>query len=108
MRPLSIFAGTTFAATLAIVIGNRLPDDAMVLVLGMVLGILASVPVAIALLVVLDRHKESPSIEQAESTFSESTLSELFGASPSTPLSIKLPTPSPYYLPRDLLASYRR
>ncbi len=106
MRPLSIFAGTAFAATLAIVIGNRLPDDAMLLVLGMVLGIIATVPVAIALLIVLDR--KSLSLEQEEATFSDSCDLAPFGAAPPAPLSIKLPTPSPYYLPRDLLASYRR
>ncbi|MCL4487357.1 MAG: hypothetical protein M1570_04410 [Chloroflexi bacterium] len=58
MRSALVLIGTAFAATLAIVIGNRLPDDAMVLVLGIVFGVIASVPAGIGLLIVLDRRRE--------------------------------------------------
>jgi hypothetical protein len=44
-----------FGATLAVVIGGRMPGDAAEIVLGVFVGIVASVPVAVALIAVLRR-----------------------------------------------------
>lgn len=46
-----IIAGITFAVTLAYIIGNRLSNEAMAVVVGTVCGISASIPVSIGLVI---------------------------------------------------------
>ncbi len=48
--------GIVFAATLAYVVGNRLSNEAMAVVVGAVCGISASLPVSIALFIAASRN----------------------------------------------------
>jgi hypothetical protein len=62
MKKLIFVSGATFAITLAVVIGVRLSPDAMAVVVGIVAGVLASVPMSAVLvwtLRVRDRQLEA-------------------------------------------------
>ncbi len=104
MRFTVTFVGTVFAAMLAIVIGNRLPDDAMALVLGMVLGVIASVPAGIGLLIVLDRHWQRIS-EEEDMLKSDLHIPSPAVAPPPPPLTGAAAMPSSYYIPREFLVA---
>ena len=56
MRNGIILAGIVFAAALAVIVGNRLSDEAMAVVVGAVCGISASVPVSVALVIAASRN----------------------------------------------------
>jgi len=45
-----------FAVTLAIVVGNRLSNEAMAVVVGVVCGISATIPISVGLLIAASRH----------------------------------------------------
>lgn len=51
-----ILAGIAFAVALAVLVGNRLSDEAMAVVVGAVCGISASVPVSVALVIAASRN----------------------------------------------------
>ena len=55
-----------FAITLAIVVGNRLSNEAMAVVVGALCGISATMPVSIALLIAVKRNWGRPRAEPDE------------------------------------------
>ncbi len=56
MRNGLILAGIAFATALAVIVGNRLSNEAMAVVVGAVCGISASVPVSIALVIAASKN----------------------------------------------------
>ena len=56
MRNGILLAGIAFAVASAIVIGNRLSNEAMAVVVGAVCGISASIPVSVGFLIAASRH----------------------------------------------------
>jgi hypothetical protein len=58
-RFLSLFV-ITFAATLALVVGQRLPSDWLIVLIGVVAGIVASIPTSLVILWVARRALISP------------------------------------------------
>ncbi len=56
MRNGLILAGIAFAVALAVIVGNRLSDEAMAVVVGAVCGISASIPVSIALVIAASKN----------------------------------------------------
>jgi hypothetical protein len=56
MRNGVILAGIAFAVALAVIVGNRLSDEAMAVVVGAVCGISASIPVSVALVIAASRN----------------------------------------------------
>ena len=56
MRNGIILAGIAFAVALAVIVGNRLSDEAMAVVVGAVCGISASIPVSLALVIAASRN----------------------------------------------------
>ena len=56
MRNGLILAGIAFAVALAVIVGNRLSDEAMAVVVGAVCGISASIPVSLALVIAASRN----------------------------------------------------
>ena len=56
MRNSLILAGIAFAVALAVIMGNRLSNDAMAVVVGAVCGISASIPVSLALVIAASRN----------------------------------------------------
>ncbi|MFQ5855808.1 MAG: hypothetical protein ACE5LU_09225 [Anaerolineae bacterium] len=61
MRRVSALAVIAFTVTLGIVVGNRLSTEAMAVVVGIVCGVLASVPTSILLLILVRRLTTEPS-----------------------------------------------
>ena len=63
MRNGVILAGIAFAVALAVIVGNRLSNEAMAVVVGVVCGISASIPVSIGLVIAASHNwgrSESP------------------------------------------------
>jgi hypothetical protein len=56
MRNGIILAAIAFAVALAVIVGNRLSNEAMAVVVGAVCGISASVPVSIALVIAASKN----------------------------------------------------
>ncbi|MDE3090812.1 MAG: hypothetical protein KGJ80_15660 [Chloroflexota bacterium] len=56
MRNGLVLAGIAFAVALAVLVGNRLSNEAMAVVVGAVCGISASVPVSLALVIAASRN----------------------------------------------------
>jgi hypothetical protein len=56
MRNGLILAGIAFAVALAVIVGNRLSNEAMAVVVGAVCGISASIPVSLALVIAASRN----------------------------------------------------
>jgi hypothetical protein len=56
MKNAIIVAGIVFGVALAVIVGNRLSDEAMAVVVGAVCGISASVPVSVALVIAASRN----------------------------------------------------
>ncbi|MBI4788633.1 MAG: hypothetical protein HY782_16500 [Chloroflexi bacterium] len=56
MRNGIVLVGIAFAATFAVVVGNRLSDEAMAVVVGAICGISASIPVSIGFVIAASRH----------------------------------------------------
>ncbi len=63
MKRAVIIVGATFAVALAVVIGGRLSADAMGVVVGVVCGVLASVPTSLVLIWVLMRRMQGSGSE---------------------------------------------
>ena len=59
-RILSLVALTAFGITLAIVIGQRLSSEAMAVLLGVVVGVAASMPALLVAMWFFTRKKETP------------------------------------------------
>jgi hypothetical protein len=62
---LKVFAGlatTVFAVTLALVVGNRLSDEAMAVLAGAVCGVGAAIPTSL-LVIVVSRRRDEPRAE---------------------------------------------
>ncbi len=56
MRNGFIVVGMAFAVALAVIIGNRLSNEAMAVVVGAVCGISASIPVSLALVIAVSKN----------------------------------------------------
>ncbi len=56
MRNGIVIIGMCFAVTLAIIVGNRLSNDAMAVAVGALCGISASIPVSVALVIAASRN----------------------------------------------------
>jgi hypothetical protein len=56
MRNGIILAGIAFAVALAVIVGNRLSNEAMAVVVGAVCGISASIPVSVALVIAASKN----------------------------------------------------
>ena len=56
MRNGLTLAGIAFAVALAVIVGNRLSNEAMAVVVGAVCGISASIPVSIALVIAASKN----------------------------------------------------
>jgi hypothetical protein len=56
MRNSLLLVGIVFAVTLAVIVGNRLSEQAMAVVAGAVCGISASIPVSIVFMLVASRN----------------------------------------------------
>ncbi len=56
MKTLFAVAAVVFAVALAVVVGNRLPVDAVAVIVGVVCGVLASIPTSLLILAVGNRR----------------------------------------------------
>jgi hypothetical protein len=65
MRNAILLVATAFAVTFAIVIGNRLSEQAMAVVVGALCGISASIPVTVGFIIAATRNR-NPQIERGE------------------------------------------
>jgi hypothetical protein len=61
-----ILVGMVFAVSLAVVVGNRLSEQALAVTVGVVCGIAASLPVSFGLLIAASRHWGERTPEVAE------------------------------------------
>ena len=68
MRNGIFIIGIVFAATLAYVVGNRLSNEAMAVVVGALCGISASIPVSIALFIAASRNWGRAEVASREET----------------------------------------
>jgi hypothetical protein len=59
MKRAAIIIGIVFAAALAVVIGNRMSTDAMAVVVGVVCGVMASIPTSLLIIWALWRRDQS-------------------------------------------------
>lgn len=66
MRKYFMFAGIVFAISLAVVVGLRMSADAMAVIIGIMFGLLASVPTSVILVWVLRQRDK-----QLEAQFSQ-------------------------------------
>ncbi len=57
MRNGILVVAVTFAISLAIVVGNRLPGEALAVIVGAFCGISASIPVSIGLVIAASRNR---------------------------------------------------
>ena len=65
MKKFLFVVGTTFAAAMAVVIGLRLSPDAMAVIIGIICGVLASIPTSVILVWVLrQRDKQTEELTQ--------------------------------------------
>jgi hypothetical protein len=62
MRNSIVLAGIAFAGTLAVVIGSRLSNEALAVVVGAVCGVSASIPVSLALVLAVGRNWGRPEL----------------------------------------------
>lgn len=60
MKRLILVMGVTFAVTLAVVITNRLSDEALALIAGIVLGALAGIPTSLMAILAFQRSRREP------------------------------------------------
>ena len=107
MRNGIFIIGIVFAATLAYVVGNRLSNEAMAVVVGALCGISASVPISIALFIAASRNWGRADVSAREE-LSEPTAPRGYSA-PQPPMIIFAPpqqfqSPNPFasnqfYLP---------
>lgn len=84
------FGFVCFCVTLAVLIGQRLSDQAMAVVVGSVIGVLATLPMAALMLVVVLRQRDAGS-------YSAALARRDYGAADEQPRMIVIqPPPSPY------------
>ena len=95
-RILSLVALTAFGITLAIVIGQRLSSEAMAVLLGVVVGVAASMPALLAAMWFFTRKKETPPSAPPEPQI-------IFVTSPASPAQLPAP-PNAATLPAPLPA----
>jgi hypothetical protein len=91
-----IFAGIVFAIALAVVIGNRLSNEALAVVVGAVCGISASIPVSIGLVIASANHWGRPAQEDAPSPNAQPPVVIVNSPQPQMPYGFQ---PNPYYFP---------
>jgi hypothetical protein len=60
MKTLFAVIGVAFAVGLAVVVGSRLPVDAVAVIVGVVCGVLASIPSSLLILAVSNRRDSRP------------------------------------------------
>ena len=60
MKKFVFFVGMSFAVAMAVVIGLRLSPDAMAVIIGIICGVLASIPTSIILVWVLRQRERTP------------------------------------------------
>lgn len=60
MKKFLFVVGTTFAVAMAVVIGLRLSPDAMAVIIGIICGVLASIPTSVILVWVLRQRDKQP------------------------------------------------
>jgi hypothetical protein len=60
MKTLFAIMGAVFAVALAVVVGSRLPVDAVAVIVGVVCGVLASIPTSLLILAVSNRRESRP------------------------------------------------
>jgi hypothetical protein len=60
MKTLFVVIVAVFAVALAIVVGSRLPVDAVAVIVGVVCGVLASIPTSLLVLAVNNRRESRP------------------------------------------------
>jgi hypothetical protein len=67
MKKFGMIAGVTFMVTLAMVIGLRMSTDAMAVVVGIVCGVLASIPTSTLLVWVMRQRDKQMELQQTHS-----------------------------------------
>lgn len=67
MKKFGMIVGVTFVVTLAIVIGFRMSSDAMAVVVGIVCGVLASIPTSTLLVWVMRQRDKQIEAQQMQS-----------------------------------------
>ena len=65
MKALLMVMIAVFAVALAIVVGSRLPVDAVAVIVGVVCGVLASIPTSLLVLTVSNRRESRPQAASA-------------------------------------------
>jgi len=96
-----ILAGIAFAVALAYIVGSRLSDEAMAVVVGAVCGISASIPVTIGLVIASSNHWGR---NDAPREVGYDYASQRFMPQPPViimPQSPQMPMPSPYGFPSN-------
>jgi hypothetical protein len=74
MKRAAIIVGIVFAAVLAVVIGNRMSTDAVAVVVGVVCGVMASIPTSLLIIWALWRRDQSA----AQASQSQAALAHLY------------------------------
>ena len=69
MRKFLFIAGVAFCVAMAIVVGTRISSDAMAVILGIICGVLASVPTTLVLLWVLRQRDQQQGVDVGQSRF---------------------------------------
>lgn len=93
MRNILILSAIAFAVALAIIVGNKLSNEAMAVVVGTVCGIGASIPVSIGLVIASSHNWGKPdSRDQGMPGYQPPIVI----VNPQAPMAYG---PSPYYLP---------
>ena len=71
MRKVGFMLGVAFVVTLAVVVGNRMSAEAMAVVVGLVCGVAAGIPMSMLLLFALNRRAGSETGQRSEQRCSE-------------------------------------
>ncbi|MBI3914374.1 MAG: hypothetical protein HY327_09350 [Chloroflexi bacterium] len=61
-----LLIGIAFAVTLAVVVGNRLSNDSMAVLVGALCGISASIPACVALIIAMNRNWGRGNVQREE------------------------------------------
>lgn len=61
MRRGIVLVVLAFAVTLAVVVGNRMSTEAMAVVVGVVCGVAAGIPMSLLIMLILNRGRQHPS-----------------------------------------------
>ncbi len=96
-----VLIGSVFAVALAVVIGNRLSNDSMAVLIGALCGISASVPACIGLIIALKQNWGRAAVERDE----ESRYHYPYAQPPVvviSPPQNHANAPAPYFLPPQM------